>query len=87
MKDYAPHPENAMSWLGYVRQLHDVDQMVKTELQNLLKQVAVPDFNGAALNWAARKRHETILNRRLGGPAAFTVWGDIDQMMHRTNHF
>ena len=25
MKDYAPHPENAMSWLGYVHQLYDVD--------------------------------------------------------------
>ena len=87
IKDYALHPENAMFWLGYVHHLHDVDQIVKTELQNLLKEAAVPDFNGATLNWAAIKRHETILNRRLGGPTAFTVWGDIDQKMHQTNDF
>ena len=37
MKDYRPHPENAMSWLGNVHHLHDVDQMVNTKLQNLLK--------------------------------------------------
>ena len=73
--------------MGYVYQLLDVDQMLNTELQNLLKQTAVPDFIEAALKWATIRRHETILNRRLGGPTEFTVWGDIDQMMHWTNHF
>ena len=38
IKDNIPHPENSMSWLGYVHQLLDVDQMVNTKLQNLLKQ-------------------------------------------------
>jgi len=92
MMDYKPRAENAMSWLGYIHKLLDVDDMVNTEINNLLKHAAVvntseDNLNGTALNWAAIQRHGEIFNRCLNGLTEFTQWRDIDQMMHRTNHF
>jgi len=50
MKDYRPRSENAMSWLGYVHELLDMDQLVNLELKNLFKQTTLDDFKGIALN-------------------------------------
>ena len=35
MKDIKPRPEDAMSWLGYVHRLMDVETMVHNEMDNI----------------------------------------------------
>jgi hypothetical protein len=92
IKDLRPREEHAMSWLAYVHKLMDVDDMVNAEIKNLVKRAAVvptgeDDVNGTTLDFVALETHRKIFNRRLDGLTEFTQWGDIDQMMHRTNHF
>lgn len=81
-----PYCEKAMRWFSYVHQFMDVDDLVKGELDNLLK---YREHRGRALanHFRAQQKVGALFDGSFGESTEFTVSGDNDLMMGQTLDF
>jgi hypothetical protein len=84
MGNYFPKTEDKLSWLGWVHQLSDRLDMVSTAWR-ALRETAAPSVEQADAVNASLERFKIISARPVGGPTECTIWGDIDEMLERTN--
>jgi hypothetical protein len=85
MGQYFPKSEHQLSWLGWVHQFNNMIDMVSTAWWALREIVATSVEQADAMN-TSLERFKIISAQPVGGPMECTTWGDIDQMLERTNH-
>ena len=82
--DYTPSEEKTLPWLAWVNRLQDREAMV-SKAQHELKKLS------ATSNVVSEHVHDSLerFNKYVGsqghGRTEVTVWGDVEEMMERTN--
>jgi hypothetical protein len=83
--NYFPKTKDKLSWLGWVHRLSDRGYMVNTAMRTLRETIAMSIEQADAMN-SSLERFKMISTQPVGGSTECTTWGDIDQIMERTNH-
>ena len=83
--DSTPSHENTMPWLGWVHRLQDREIMV-SKAQHDLKKFGAESQESCEFVDASLMRFNRFIGLRGHEPTKVTIWGDLAEMMDRTNH-
>jgi len=83
--DDTPCNENTMPWLGWVHRLQDRETMV-SKAQHDLKKYAAESQVSCQLVETSLERFKNVIGQRGHEPTKVTIWGDVAEMMDRTNY-
>jgi RING-H2 zinc finger domain len=84
--DYTPCQKTTMPWLGWIHRLQDRETMV-SKAQHDLKKYAAESKVSCELVESSLERFKNIIGQRGHEPTKVTIWGDIAEMMDRTNYY